>query len=310
MTVAAELGSSIAEVAGRVGPAVVGLGRGAGPGSGVVVAEGRILTAIGRDGPDELNLIFADGHRETGRRIATEPDLGLTLVAADTRDAPAVQAAPEGSLPLGLGTPVFALADPGARGLRATLGFVASAGRSFRGPRGRRVEGAIEHTAALPRGSSGGPLVDGDGRLVGINLLRREGGLILAVPAGGSQLARLEKIVRGEAVPAPRLGVALASPRAAQRMRRAVGLPERAGLLVRGVEAESPAERAGLARGDLLVAAGERELSSVGALLEELDDLGGGGTLALTVVRGTDELQVEVAFAAAEARGRARHELP
>lgn len=297
MTVATELGASIAEVAGRVGPAVVGLGRGAGPGSGVVVAEGRILTAIRPDGPEELNLVFGDGRRETGRRIATEPDLGLALVAADSGDALAVECAPEGSLPLGLGTPVFALADPGGRGLRATLGFVASTGRSFRGPRGRRVEGAIEHTAALPRGSSGGPLVDGDGRLVGLNLLRREGGLILAVPAGGSQLARLEKIVRGEAAPAPRLGVALAPPRAARRMRRAVGLPERAGLLVRGVEAGSLAERVGLARGDLLVGVGGRELSSVGALLGELDGLGGGGTLELAVVRGTDELELEVAFA-------------
>ena len=82
-----------------------------------------------------------------------------------------------------IGTPVVALANPGGRGLRATLGFVASAGRSFRGPRGRRIGGAIEHTAPLPRGSVGGPLVDLDGRLLGINAMRLDGGLILAVPA-------------------------------------------------------------------------------------------------------------------------------
>ena len=63
---------------------------------------------------------------------------------------------------------MFALADPGGRGLRATLGFVVvGPAATFRGPRGRRIRGSIEHTAPLPRGSSGGPLVDADGRLLG-----------------------------------------------------------------------------------------------------------------------------------------------
>ena len=87
--------------------------------------------------------------------------------------------------------PCVALANPGGRGLRATLGFVSSGGRSFRGPRGRRIRGAIEHTAPLPRGSSGGPLVDPDGNLLGINSIRLDGGLILAVPAGAAVKERV-----------------------------------------------------------------------------------------------------------------------
>jgi serine protease Do len=217
----------------------------------------------------------------------------------------AVEPVPDDVPPPALGSPVYALADPGARGLRATLGFVSSIGRSFRGPRRRRVEGAIEHTAPLPRGSSGGPLVDSEARLLGLNLLRREGGLILAVPAGSRQLEGLERIARGEAVAAPRLGVALAPPHVARRLRRAVGLPERDGLLVRGVEPGSAADEAGLVHGDLLVAASGSDLGSVDDLVGELDRLGG-EPLDLSVVRGEQELDIAVRFdtIASEAPGQ------
>ncbi len=82
-----------------------------------------------------------------------------------------------------IGAPVVALGNPGGRGLRATPGFVSAANRTFRGPRGRARVEAIEHTAPLPRGASGGPLVDLEGRLLGWNALRLDGGPILAVAA-------------------------------------------------------------------------------------------------------------------------------
>src|SRR5919199_921222 len=99
---------------------------------------------------------------------------------------PPVSWDPEAAGALAVGAPVLALANPGGHGLRTTFGLVSATGRSFRGPRGRRVPGSVEHTAPLPRGSSGGPLVDPDGRLLGLNAVRREGGLILAVPADGT----------------------------------------------------------------------------------------------------------------------------
>jgi serine protease Do len=159
------------------------------------------------------------------------------------------------------------------------------------------VEGAIEHTAPLPRGSSGGPLVDAEGHLLGLNSLRLEGGLILALPATSAMRERALLLARGEA-PAPhRLGVAVAPPRVARRMRRAVGLPERAGLLVRAVEDGSASERAGIQRGDLLVAADGRELEGIDDLYASLDAVPPrGGTLQLTVVRGTEERDVAVAL--------------
>ena len=91
------------------------------------------------------------------------------------------------------GLPVFALADPGGRGLRVTFGVVTATGRSFRGPRGRRIGGSIEHSAPLPRGSSGGPLVDATGRLLGLNTVRLEGGLMLALPADAALRERVTR---------------------------------------------------------------------------------------------------------------------
>src|SRR5215211_4291437 len=258
-----ELQAAVAAAAENVGPAVVGLGRGWGRGSGVVVEPGRVLTCAHVLRGDEVAVTFGDGRTEHGRVAGADPDLDLAVVAVETGDAPAVAWDPQAVAELALGTAVFALADPGGRGLRTTFGLVSATGRSFRGPAGRRIGGSIEHTAPLPRGSSGGPLVDASGRLLGLNAVRREGGLILAVPADEVVRARVDALARGEAAGRPRLGVALASPRHARRMRSAVGLPERDGLLVRGVVAGSPAERAGIQRGDLLVRAGGRALTSV-----------------------------------------------
>ena len=132
-----------------------------------------------------------------------------------------------------------------------------------------------------------------------MNSIRLDGGLILAAPANAAARERVLLLARGEAPVAHRLGVAVAPPRAARRMRRAVGLPERDGLLVRAVEEDGPAGRAGIERGDLIVAAGGREIVGVEALYSVLDGLPpAGGELELTVVRGTDERTVAASFAA------------
>ncbi|MGH2846072.1 MAG: S1C family serine protease, partial [Thermoleophilaceae bacterium] len=203
MEVLTSLQEVIAGTAARVGPSVVGLGRGWGFGSGVVIAERRVLTNAHNLRREQVTVSFADGRREAGELAATDPDLDLAVLTVDTGDALAVAWEP-GDAP-GVGTPVIALANPGGRGLRATLGFVSSEGRSFRGPRGRRIGGAIEHTAVLPRGSSGGPLVDVEGRLLGLNALRLDGGLILAVPATAAVRERTLRLARGEAPGTPRL---------------------------------------------------------------------------------------------------------
>src|SRR5256885_4114949 len=190
----------------------------------------------------------------TTSRVPRSPTLASAPSSGSGRAGPRAPVAWADAGEPGIGTPVLALANPGGRGLRVTPGFVSAAARSFRGRRGRRISGAIEHTAPLPRGSAGGPLVDLDGALLGLNTVRLPGGLILALPAVALR-DRIDALARGEETSSRRLGVAVAPPRVARRLRSAVGLPEREGVLVRAVEDGSPADRAGLERGDLVVAA-------------------------------------------------------
>ncbi len=286
VTLLDEMQQAVAGAAERVGPSVVGLGRGWARGSGVIVAPNRLLTAAHALRGDDVTVTFGDGRTAPGRVTGTDADVDIGVVEVDTGDAPAVSWEPDVVGRLTIGAPVLALSNPGGHGLRATFGLVSATGRSFRGPRGRRIPGSIEHTAPLPRGSSGGPLVDPGGRLLGLNAVRREGGLILAVPADAALHARVEALARGESSARPRLGIALAHPRAARKMRAAVGLPDHDGLLVRGVLEGSPAATAGLARGDLLIAAGDTPLTSADDLFEALDTAA--DTLTLHILRGTE----------------------
>jgi serine protease Do len=287
-----DLATSIAAAAERVGPSVVGLGRGWGLGSGVVTAAGRVLTTAHGLRGEEATVSFPDGRRESARFAGADRDGDLAVLEVDTGDIEPLAWA-QGDPPA-IGTPVLALANPGGRGLRVTHGFISSAPRAFRGPRGRRIPGTLEHTAPLPRGSSGGPLVDAEGGLLGLNAVRMDGGLILAVPVSAE---RVERLARGERPTPRRLGIAVAPPRVARRLRAAVGLPARDGVLVRAVEEASPAERAGVERGDLVVGAGGAPVESIDALYAALD--GAGDTLALAIVRGTEELELTVRFAPA-----------
>jgi len=296
MTVLQELEDAIQVAVERTGPKVIGLGQGWGRGSGVVIGTNQILTNAHNLRGDEVTVTFVDGRRETGRVLASDQDLDVTVIEADTAGIEPIEWSEELDDSVPIGRSVLALANPGGRGLRVTPGFVSSTERSFRGPRGRRIRGAIEHTAPLPRGSSGGPLIDGAGRLLGINSVRADGGLILALPADRATRDRVEQLGRGESPKRARLGVGIAPPRVARRLRRAVGLPERDGVLVRAVERGSPADRAGLERGDLIVAAAGKQLDRIEALYEALDAAQTGEQLELTIVRGADERTVSVSL--------------
>jgi serine protease Do len=301
MSVVAELEAAVRTAATQTGPAVVGIGRGWRGSTGVVIAPGLVLTSAHNIRHEETAVVFADDRRETGSEAGSDPDLDIALIRVDTGEIEPVRWTPsQEEVPIGRA--VFALANPGGRGLRVTPGFVSSATRSFRGPRGRRIAGAIEHTAPLPRGSSGGPLIDASGSLIGINAVRVDPGLILAVPAGASLKERVDALARGEGLGSVRLGVAVAPPRVARRLRRAVGLPERDGLLIRAVEPGSAAERAGLTRGDLIVSAQGNPTERMDALYEVLDAARDQSGLELGIVRGTEEQSVAVSLTEADRR--------
>src|SRR5579862_1250789 len=288
-----EIQAGIRQQADGAGASVVGVGQRWGVGSGVVLSPGRILTNAHNVRGDRVTVTFADGHTAEGTVAGRDVDGDLAVIDVDTGDAPALAWAADASA--GIGTPVFALSNPGGRGLRVTFGFVSGVDRTFRGPRGRRITGSLEHTAPLLPGSSGGPVIDAEGRLLGINTNRLGEGFYLAIPADETLRGRVDSLASGQSVTAPRLGIAIAPGHVARRMRRAVGLADAEGLLVAKVLDDSPAARAGLARGDLIVAAAGQPVRSV-------DDLHGalraaaGGALELGVLRGTDERTVQVTF--------------
>ncbi len=303
MSVIEELGQAVAQVGQKVGPAVVGIGRGWGLGSGVVVGDGLVLTNAHNLRRPETGVTFADGRTETGQVRGIDLDGDLALLGVDTAGVAPVEWADGAAA--AVGTPVFAVANPGGRGVRTTFGLVSAVGQSFRGPRGRRIAGSVEHTAPLARGSSGGPLVDAAGRLLGLNTSRLGEGFYLANPADDELRARVDALGRGQAPVRVRLGVGIAPAREARHLRRAVGLPDRDGLLVRMVEDGSPADRAGIRQGDLLAAAGDRPLTSADDLYDVLDGLTAGATLTLAVVRGGDDLTVAVTFGETREEGSA-----
>src|SRR5258708_37702129 len=253
MTILDEIQTSIRQHAEGAGSSVVGVGQRWGVGSGIVLAEGRVLTNAHNVRGDQVTVTFADGRTAEGSVAGHDIDSDLAVISVDTGQTPALPWASRASAEIG--KPVFALANPGGRGLRVTLGFVSAIERTFRGPRGRRITGSLEHTAPLLPGSSGGPVLDADGQLLRINTNRLGEGFYLAIPADETLRGRADALARGETATSPRLGVAIAPGHVARRLRRAVGLPDTDGLLIREVVQASPAGRAGLASGDLIVAA-------------------------------------------------------
>ncbi len=296
MTVLSDLQSAVQAVAERASTSIVGIDAGWRGGSAVVVADGIVLTNAHNIHGERVPLVFAGGRTAEGTVAGVDLDGDLSVLTVDTTGAQPLEWAPDDAA--ALGAPVFAVAAT-AQGARVTFGLVSSVARAFRGPRGHRISGSIEHTAPMAPGSSGSALLDASGRLVGLNTHRSGAGFYLAIAADAALRAKVEALGRGESAERPRLGVAIAPPWAARRMRRAVGLPERDGLLVREVEDESPAAAAGLAPGDLIVSAGGSPVLGVDDLHDALGRLGGATTLELGVVRGAEERTVTVTFAAA-----------
>jgi serine protease Do len=277
-------------VAAAAGPAVVTIGRNA-RGAGVVVAPGQVLTNAHNLRDRSTQVTFSGGRSAQGRVLGVDTDGDLAVLEVDTDDIAPISWS---DAPVDLGTPVFALARRGS-GLRVTFGAVSAVEQSFRGPRGRRLTGAFEHTAALGRGSSGGPVTDVAGALLGISTSRLGDGFYLAVPADQSLRARVDGLARGEAPRRRQLGVGLAPSAVANRLRRAVGLPERDGLLIQAVMDDGPAQTAGLETGDLIVAVDTVPVVRIDDLLDVIARLEQ-PTLTLTIVRGVDERTVTVTF--------------
>jgi len=289
MTWFEDLQSTVGSLVERAGPSIVAIGRHQ-RGSGVVIADGRVLTNAHNLRGDEVTVTFADGRRERGTVTGVDRDGDLAVVSVDTTGATPLEWGTGDDLTAGAA--VFGAAAANGAGTRITFGLVSAVAQAFRGPGGRRIAGSVEHTAPLAPGSSGGALLDAEGRFVGLNTNRIGDGFYLALPADAGLRERIDALTRGESPKRARLGVAVAPSYVARRLRRSVGLPERDGLLVRGVEDGSPAERAGIQTGDLIVEAAGRAIADADTLFEAL--AAAPSPFEVKVVRGTEERTVSV----------------
>jgi len=282
-----ELTSAARTVADTAGASVVRLGRGRASACAVVVSD-RHLVANAHSVHHETMLVrTSDGRQTEASVVGVDHDGDLAVLEAENLGPSVAFSDTE----VVLGTPVFAIAVAGT-GPRLTMGLVSSLGAGFRGPRGRRIKGTIEHTAPLAPGSSGSALLDVEGRLLGINTSQLGRGFYIALPADEAFRELLRRLAVGERVERPRLGIAIAPPWVSHRMRAAVGLPQRDGLLIREVEADSPAAEAGLAVGDLLVAVDDRALADPDDLADVID--AGPERLEVTLLRGETEMTLPV----------------
>lgn len=275
----------------RCVPSVVGIGRRPGRGTGVVIDPGVVVTNAHNLRGTTTTVRFADGREATGSVAGVDGDGDLAAITVDTGGAAPVGWVAGGAEP-DVGQVVFGLAALPEGGARVTVGSVSATGQTFRGPGGRLIGGAVEHTAPAAPGSSGGPVVDGEGRLLAVNTHRLGDGFYLAVPATEELHQRLGDLARGHSAARPRLGVAVTPRGAARKLREAVGLPARDGLLLAGVDDDGPAGRAGLRRGDLIVTVDGSAVGDVDDLASALD--AAGDQVRVGYVRHLEEAEVVV----------------
>ncbi|CAK6701355.1 MULTISPECIES: trypsin-like peptidase domain-containing protein [unclassified Synechococcus] len=284
-----------------------GSSRERGQGSGVVIDAGLVLTnAHVVERVDQVEVTLADGRQLDGTVVGADPVTDLAVVRIDApRD---LKAAPLGnSEALEVGDWAIALGSPYGLERTVTLGIVSSLHRNINslGFADKRLD-LIQTDAAINPGNSGGPLINAAGEVIGINTLVRSGpgaGLGFAIPIN---LARgvADQLRTGADVVHPYLGLQLV-PLTARRAREnnrdpeaVLQLPERDGALVQRVLQGSPAESAGLRRGDLVVAAADHPVVDPAALLQRVEASSVGEALPLKVVRGNRELQLSIRPAA------------
>jgi len=254
---------AVIDVVETVSPAVVRLdvrsaerNRQGGSGSGVIVSpDGLVLTnshVVG--GTARIRATTADGQNLTAQLVGDDPDTDLALVRVN--EGMTLPFAPLGdSRRLKRGQLVIAIGNPLGFESTVTAGVVSALGRSLRASTGRLIDDLIQTDAALNPGNSGGPLVSSHGEVVGINtaIIMGAQGICFAIAANTAKFV-LGELVRHGRVRRGYIGISAAQTRLPRRIRNVAGVTQESAVVVSGVEPSSPADRAGLVAGDVLLA--------------------------------------------------------
>ncbi len=290
---------AVVDAVQRVGPAVVHIqvrqdrGRG-GSGSGFIFTpDGFILTnSHVVHGASQLMVSTASGERFPAELVGDDPDTDLAVIRGG-HELTSVSLG--SSRRLVVGQLVIAIGNPLGFQHTVTAGVVSALGRSMRSRSGRLIDGVIQTDAALNPGNSGGPLVDSQGQVVGVNTATIMGaqGICFAIGADTAEFVA-SRLIRDGRIRRSYIGVTGQGVALHRRLVRYYDLPSDSGLLVLEVVQGSPAQYAGLRERDVLISFAGKAIAGVDDLHRMLTGERSGIACEVGVVRGTDLLTLTV----------------
>ncbi|MCE9548648.1 MAG: trypsin-like peptidase domain-containing protein [Planctomycetia bacterium] len=293
---------AVAGTVDAVGPTVVNIEvwRNAGDerhgsGSGFVFQrDGFILTnSHVVHGAGKVRVTLSDGFQLDAAVIGDDPATDLAVLRVRSADLPAAELAD--SAAVRVGQLAIAIGNPFGFQATVTAGVVSALGRTLRSTSGRLIENVIQTDAALNPGNSGGPLVDSRGRVIGVNtaIILPAQGICFATASNTARFVAAELVARGK-VRRAYLGVAGQNVQLHRRTIREHDLLQEGGVLVMSADPGTPAQRAGLREGDVLIELADRPVTSVDDLHRLLAPQQIGQPSEVTVLREGSLVRVEI----------------
>jgi S1-C subfamily serine protease len=266
-----------------------------GTGSGFVFTpDGFILTnSHVVHGAHRLTVTLPDGRRCDAALVGDDPDTDLAVIRIDAKSFPA--AVLGDSSTIRVGQLVVAIGNPFGFQCTVTAGVVSALGRSLRSQSGRLIDDVIQTDAALNPGNSGGPLIDSAGEVIGVNtaIIRPAQGLCFAIAVNTARFVA-SCILRDGKVRRSYIGLGGQNVPIQRRVVRYHALAVESGVLVLSVEKGSPAEKTGLARGDVIVGFDGAAVTGIDDLHRLLTSERVGTQVVLDVLRGTERITLIV----------------
>src|SRR6266851_4109564 len=288
----------VTRVAESVSPSVVRIqvesarGRG-GSGSGFVFTPDGFLITNSHvvHGAEHIKVITPDSGECVAQLIGEDPDTDLAVLRIDALGLSAVRLGD--SRRIRVGQLVVAIGNPYGFQYTVTAGVVSALGRSLRSQSGRLIDDVIQTDAALNPGNSGGPLVNANGEVVGVNTatILPAQGLCFAISVNTAKFIA-GKLIRDGVVRRGYIGVQAQTAAVNRTIAKFHGLENKTGALALTIEPKSPAERAGLREGDVIVRFGGEEILGVDGLHKLLNEERTGSATPVVVLRGKNKLEL------------------
>lgn len=266
-----------------------------GSGSGFIFTpDGFVLTnSHVVHGANKIHVSLSDGRRLEAALIGDDPDTDLAVVRVNGPNLVPVELGDSKSIRVG--QLVIAIGNPYGFQCTVTAGVVSALGRSLRSNSGRLIDNVIQTDAALNPGNSGGPLVTSRGQVVGVNtaVILPAQGLCFATAINTAKFVA-GRLIRDGKLKRSYIGVAGQNVPLPRRFVRFHNLPIESGVLVVSTEENSPARKAGLREGDVIVSYGGQPISSIDDLHKFLTEEEIGVQTAVTVIRRSEKLTVGI----------------